>query len=281
MQVDFIDSKLSPDETRNAIIQACSQDFAMVGTTALFLNNVDDMMACKDQAGAATGLPDVPQLTTDPTHVRATVSFPTIISGLVQSDPTNSTWKVGTGQFQWFIKNIDKNLHGTFGTAADLKSTQIAGLVGIAGAGTAGIKKDLQFDSHGTDPQDKYLPWAQAIKDKGSTYATVNSNDVAMAYMRKEAQIQGVSTVKVWDCTIACYTPRFLAARRQRGRGPVHRDRVRALRGGQAEQVRRRVPQVGRRAGERRRRSGPRPGCRRCSSATRSRRSSPRTASTG
>ena len=210
VQVDFIDSKLSPDETRNAIIQACAQDFAMVGTTALFLNNVDDMLACKDQAGAATGLPDVPQLTTDPTHVRATVSFPTIISGLVQSDPTNSTWKVGTGQFQWFIKNIDKNLHGVFGTAADLKSTQIAGLVGIAGAGTAGIKKDLQFDSHGTDPQDKYLPWAQAIKDKGSTYTTVNSNDVAMANMRKEAQIQGVSTVKVWDCTIACYTPRFL-----------------------------------------------------------------------
>ena len=54
-QVDFIDSKLSPDETRNAIIQACAEDFAMVGTTALFLNNVDDMMACKDQAGAGDG----------------------------------------------------------------------------------------------------------------------------------------------------------------------------------------------------------------------------------
>ena len=60
VQVDFIDSKLSPDETRNAIIQACANDFAMVGTTALFLNNVDDMVACKDQAGQATGLPDVP-----------------------------------------------------------------------------------------------------------------------------------------------------------------------------------------------------------------------------
>ena len=36
--VDFIDTKLSPDEARNAVIKACSEDFAMVGTAALFLN---------------------------------------------------------------------------------------------------------------------------------------------------------------------------------------------------------------------------------------------------
>jgi len=64
-------------------------------------------------------------------------------------------------------------------------------LVGIAGAGTAGITKDLQFDAHGTDSQDKYLPWVQAIKDKGATYVTVNSNDVAMANMRKEGPDSG------------------------------------------------------------------------------------------
>ena len=210
VQVDFIDSLLSPDETRNAIINACQNDFATVGTTALFLNNVDDMVSCKDQAGQAVGLPDVPQLVTDPTHIRATVSFPVIIPTLVQSDPSNLTWKVQTGQYKYYLNHVSKDLHGGFGTAADLKSTQIAGLVGIAGAESAGIKKDFQFDSHGTDPQDKYLPWAQAIKEHNSTYMTVNSNDVAMAYMRKEAQVQGVTSVKVWDCTIACYTPRFI-----------------------------------------------------------------------
>ncbi|HZP30891.1 MAG TPA: ABC transporter substrate-binding protein [Acidimicrobiia bacterium] len=210
VQVDFIDSKLSPDETRNAIIQACANDFATVGTTALFLNNVDDMVNCKDQAGNTTGLPDVPQLLTDPTHARVTTSFPTLVPQLVLSDPTNTTYHVQIGQLKWYRKNVDKDLHGVFGTAADLKSTQTAGLVLIAGAGVAGIKKDLQFDVHGTDPQDKYLPWAQAIKEHGSTFANVNSNDVAMAYMRKEAQVQGVTSVKVWDCGIACYTPRFL-----------------------------------------------------------------------
>src|SRR5262249_37754712 len=38
--IDFIDSKLNPNETRNAIIKACANDFAMVGGEALFLNNV-------------------------------------------------------------------------------------------------------------------------------------------------------------------------------------------------------------------------------------------------
>ena len=44
--VETYDSKLSADEARNAVIQACSETFAMVGTAALFLNNVDDQLAC-------------------------------------------------------------------------------------------------------------------------------------------------------------------------------------------------------------------------------------------
>ena len=36
----FIDSKVNAAETRNAIITACDQDFAMVGTAAAFLTNV-------------------------------------------------------------------------------------------------------------------------------------------------------------------------------------------------------------------------------------------------
>src|SRR6266550_2660556 len=40
VQVDFIDSHLSADEARNALIRACQEDFAIVGTTALFLNDI-------------------------------------------------------------------------------------------------------------------------------------------------------------------------------------------------------------------------------------------------
>src|SRR3954452_25237212 len=63
--LDFHDTKLNPTETRNAIIQACQDDFATVGGESLFMSNVDDLVACKDANGAATGLPDVPGLALD------------------------------------------------------------------------------------------------------------------------------------------------------------------------------------------------------------------------
>ena len=68
VQVDFIDSRLSADEARNALIKACQEDFAIVGTSALFLNNIDPMVGCVDKAGRATGLPDIPVLQTEVGH---------------------------------------------------------------------------------------------------------------------------------------------------------------------------------------------------------------------
>ena len=55
--IDFIDSKLNPNETRNATIKACANDFAMVGGEALFMNNVDDMVACQNKAGRRSASP--------------------------------------------------------------------------------------------------------------------------------------------------------------------------------------------------------------------------------
>ena len=52
VKVDFIDSHLNANEARNAIITACQQDFALVGTEALFLSNMDDAINCKDINGA-------------------------------------------------------------------------------------------------------------------------------------------------------------------------------------------------------------------------------------
>src|SRR5262249_58665604 len=87
VQVDFIDSHLSADEARNAVIRACQEDFAMVGTSALFLNNVQPLEGCVDKAGAATGLPDVPTLQTEVAHQCSQISFPVIPSAL--DSPTN------------------------------------------------------------------------------------------------------------------------------------------------------------------------------------------------
>ena len=49
--VDFYDSHLNGNETRNATIQGCQNDYALVGGFALFLTQVEDIVNCKDQAG--------------------------------------------------------------------------------------------------------------------------------------------------------------------------------------------------------------------------------------
>src|SRR4029077_9841950 len=76
--IDFIDSHLNPNETRNATITACADDFAMVGGEALFMSNVDDMVACKNSAGQAIGFPDMPGLALDAKQSCSPVSYPII-----------------------------------------------------------------------------------------------------------------------------------------------------------------------------------------------------------
>jgi hypothetical protein len=219
VQVDFIDSKLSADESRNAVIQACQNDFAIVGTTALFLNNVDDMVACKDLKGQATGIPDIPELTTDVSQQKSPVSFPIIAPTRDYSNTSAEVYRERIGQVYYFKKNVAKDLHGIFLVPGDLKSTQITSITGWKAAQKVGLVSDGEFNVSGRDPQDKYLPYVQTLKEKNSTYARSGSNDVSMAYFRKEAQTQGVTSVKVWDCSLACYSPRFIQTAGAAGEG--------------------------------------------------------------
>ena len=53
--VDFYDSKLNANATTNAEIQACENDVAAVGTSAVSLASVDEMRNCKDSTGAVDG----------------------------------------------------------------------------------------------------------------------------------------------------------------------------------------------------------------------------------
>ena len=208
--VDFYDSKLSADETRNSLIKACQNDFAIVGTGALFLNNVDDMLACPDAKGAKTGLPDVPVVTIWEAQQNSPVSFPITAPSKVFSDPSGETYQARVGRFRWYLQNVSKDLHGVFLVGADLAALKTATMPIWLGAQKVGIKSDGVFDVHGADGQDKYLPMATAMQSDGSTIESSGVNDTSQAYMLKEAGVQGVNTVKVWDCTSACYSKRFL-----------------------------------------------------------------------
>src|SRR6478672_3656143 len=57
LELDVIDSQLNPAKTRNAIITACQNDFALVGTSAAFMTTIEDEVNCKDMAGKTTGRP--------------------------------------------------------------------------------------------------------------------------------------------------------------------------------------------------------------------------------
>ncbi|HVJ97536.1 MAG TPA: hypothetical protein VNC41_11975, partial [Acidimicrobiia bacterium] len=72
------DSKLSGEEAKNAAAAACGDSVAMVGTTALFLQDVSGMEGCKDKAGKATGIPDIADLQTEAAHQCSEISFATL-----------------------------------------------------------------------------------------------------------------------------------------------------------------------------------------------------------
>ena len=209
--IDFIDSKLNPNETRNAIIKACANDFAMVGGEALFMSNVDDLVGCKNKAGAAIGIPDIPGLALDPNEQCSAASY--VINGLGPycntKDQNPQTYVASQGDYRYFLSK-NKDLHGVFLVPADLKSTKNSLLPWYNAAVDLGIKKDGDgfYDAFQSQPQSALTPVVQAIKDNNSTFAYSASDK--MLGLRKEANLQGVTSVKVWGCTQACYSADFV-----------------------------------------------------------------------
>ncbi len=206
--VDFIDSHLNADEARNAVIKACSEDFALVGTAALFLNNVDDMTACVDQAGAATGIPDLPIVTTEVAQQCSPVSYPVNPSQLVCStkDDTPQTFSANRGPVKFYRRTIDPDLHGVYLYTNDLKSAEAAGLVLARGSQAAGVKPDAEIGVSGRATQAEFTPIVQQMMDADSNYALSSGPFSTMVALRKEAKLQGIDPDSVvWDCFSNCY----------------------------------------------------------------------------
>ena len=124
--VDFYDSKINPNETRNGTIQACQNDFAMVGTSAVFLTTVADMRACKDMAGAATGIPDIPFVTTALVQQCSDQSFPMAPPQVLcpTKDQHPQTFQASIGRAYYYQKKYGKDLHGVYVFGSDSKSAR-------------------------------------------------------------------------------------------------------------------------------------------------------------
>ena len=211
--VDFIDSKLSPDEARNAMVKACEEDFAMVGTSAVFLTSVEPQTNCVDKAGATTGLPDIPFVTTEIVQQCSPITFPIAPPQFICStkDDNPQTYQASVGRGFYYDKKFGDDLHGSYVFGNDSKSARNASFSsGLGQVRQVCCESDRDFDISALATQAEYGPVAQQLKSDNGTYAQCTGPSDCTLKLRKEAKIQGVSSVKVWDCGTQCYDPSLI-----------------------------------------------------------------------
>jgi hypothetical protein len=208
--VDFYDSKLNGNESRNATIQGCQNDYALVGTSALFLTQVEDIVNCADQAGAATGIPDMSAVTTGVPESCSAMSFPAYGTALdcptVNQNP--QTFYANQGPAKWELSQNKEGLHGVTIVGNDTKDAARGGTILGLAAQEAGIKMD-QGDPvvavSGRDPQSVFTPIVANMKTDNSNWSLNVGAANQGLLIRSEAEIQGLDTSKIlWECA-SCY----------------------------------------------------------------------------
>lgn len=211
LEVKLWDTKLNADESKNGLIDACANALALVGNNALFNPDVSAMVDCKDKAGAATGLPDIAALANDINEQCAKTTF--LIQAVAEKCETLSgerELRAYTGFVKWLLEENGNDLHGLFMVPGDLPTTVQSATYQLEATTQAGVKWDAVLKVSGRDEQAAYTPRVQQVKAANSNLVYNGSNDRAMVAMRKEAKAQGLDTVNVWACSLACYTRNFL-----------------------------------------------------------------------
>jgi ABC-type branched-subunit amino acid transport system substrate-binding protein len=212
--VKAADSKLTADDAQNAVTTACRNSVALVGTTALFLDSMKAAESCKDRAGKPTGIPDLAVIQTYPVEQCSPISFAALPIGgeCPYSGEGVRKYREQTVTPNYYFKQFGKDaLHGVYLVPSDLPSTISSSTPLFATEVQLGIKEDKQFGVSALTPQSGYTPYIQAIKNNKATFARDGSDYVSNVFLRKEAQTQGVDSVKVWDCSLQCYDARFLS----------------------------------------------------------------------
>jgi ABC-type branched-subunit amino acid transport system substrate-binding protein len=209
--VDFCDSKLDPNATTNCVIQACQNDFAMVGTSANALEDLSDIDGCKNAAGKAVGIANlaafafVPEVCDPDTY-----SIGGVGAYCKTAKQSPSTYIVPVGDTRYLTAH-NPGLHGIWLYDTDDPTFKLTEVPLFQAESNVGIKKDGQgfYPLSGAVPQSALTPFIQQIKSSGSTFVYDDTTTANMVLLRKEAQLQGVSSVKVWECNSGCYDPTF------------------------------------------------------------------------
>ncbi len=211
--VDFCDSKLDPNATTNCVINACQNDFALVGTSANALEDLSDIDGCKNAAGKAIGIPDLAAfaflpLACDPDTYLIGGYGP--YCATAKQNP--QTYLANIGDARYYTSQF-KNLHGVFVYDSDVPTLKTDFLPNFQGDEDLGIKADAQgsYAESGSAPESALTPVISAIKAAGSSYVYAGSTPQNTILLEREAKLQGVSSVKVWACNSGCYDSSFYA----------------------------------------------------------------------
>jgi ABC-type branched-subunit amino acid transport system substrate-binding protein len=211
VQVDFCDSQLNPNATTSCVIKACQNDFALVGTSANALEDLSDLDGCKNAAGKAVGLANlaafafVPAVCDPDTYGIGGVG--PYCATAKQSTPT---YVMPVGDTRYLVAH-NPGLHGIWLYDTDDPTFKLTQVPLFQAESNLGIKKDGQgfYPVSGAIPQSAYTPFVQQIKASGSTFVYSDVTSASMVLLRKEAQLQGANSVKVWMCNSGCYDPSF------------------------------------------------------------------------
>jgi hypothetical protein len=193
------------------VIKACQNDFAMI-TQADVLTDISDIDGCKNSRGEAVGLPDLasiafPPLTCDKDTY--TISGQSTYCATESDNP--QTYTVNIGDFRYYTSHFT-GLHGLWVYNGDVPTVRILSVPGFQAGSNLGIGKDGQgfYSSSGEAPQSAMTPFVQVMKQSGSTFGYDGSTLANNVLLRKEAQLQGISSVKVWACNSVCYDPKYI-----------------------------------------------------------------------
>ncbi len=213
--VDVYDSKLNANEARNSFISACEKDFALVGTTSLFVTTFDDVINCKDSKGQTTGVPDIGGLITSLTEACSPVTFspnaPQVECDTVGQDPV--TFQGSMGAFKYAVQRLKGDAHGALLTSNDTPDARRAGQANMLLVKKAGVKPDVEVSLSSRDPQSAFTPVVQDMKAKGSNFSYLTMSLNSAIQLRQEAALQGIASEDVtWLCPSTCYDHEAMAA---------------------------------------------------------------------
>ena len=207
------DTKLTPDEAKNGQLDACDKAIALVGGNSLFNPDVTTQQTCPDKTGAPTGIPDLAALANDINEQCASTTYNIQIAvetcPVTPGQPRPIKSFVGPEVKVFLPQN--PGLHGMFAVPGDLPTTVQSAMSQVDAQSQAGVKWDDVVKVGGRDEQAAFLPRVVSIKDHASTYYYNGSGQNSLVLMRREAAAQGADSVKVWACSLGCYSQQFLS----------------------------------------------------------------------